>query len=215
MSAASGLAFGMLLRQLRKAAGMTQRDLAAALGYSDSLISGLETGQRQPDPDAILPLFVPALGLQDDPSTAQRLYEYAVTVRGERPRTTFSPTPHLHSQRNGSRASSPLRLPALPVELIGRAEAVAQLGNRLLGHGGRLLTLLGPPGVGKTTLSLAVGERVQHLYDDGALFVPLAAVSDAGLMAAAILAQLAPGIAAAGPPQKLLVEHLQIGRAHV
>lgn len=209
MSAASGLAFGMLLRQLRKAAGMTQRDLAAALGYSDSLISGLETGQRQPDPDAILPLFAPALGLQDDPSAAQRLYEYAATVRGERPRTTLSPAPHLHSQRNGSRATAPLRLPALPVELIGRAETVAQLGNRLLGHGGRLLTLVGPPGVGKTTLALAVGERIQHLYDDGALFVPLAAVSDAGSMAAAILAQIAPGIAAAGPPQKLLVELLR------
>ncbi|MCB0121886.1 MAG: helix-turn-helix domain-containing protein, partial [Caldilineaceae bacterium] len=28
--------FGALLKQLRKRAGMTQRDLAAALGYSDS-----------------------------------------------------------------------------------------------------------------------------------------------------------------------------------
>lgn len=43
------LAFGTLLRQLRKRAGMTQRDLATALGYSDSLISGLEKAQRQPD----------------------------------------------------------------------------------------------------------------------------------------------------------------------
>ncbi|MEZ4731577.1 MAG: helix-turn-helix transcriptional regulator [Caldilineaceae bacterium] len=41
--------FGALLKQLRKCAGMTQRDLAAALGYSDSLISSLEKGQRQPD----------------------------------------------------------------------------------------------------------------------------------------------------------------------
>ncbi|MCB0187599.1 MAG: helix-turn-helix domain-containing protein, partial [Caldilineaceae bacterium] len=38
--------FGALLKQLRKRAGMTQRDLAAALGYSDSLISSLEKGQR-------------------------------------------------------------------------------------------------------------------------------------------------------------------------
>ena len=55
------LAFGTLLRQLRKRAGMTQRDLAAALGYSDSLISSLEKGQRQPDLAMVHTHFIPAL----------------------------------------------------------------------------------------------------------------------------------------------------------
>jgi len=63
--------FGTLLKQLRKRGGMTQRDLAAALGYSDSLISSLERGQRQPDIQTILRHFVPALGLQNDPATAK------------------------------------------------------------------------------------------------------------------------------------------------
>lgn len=51
MSVMQTVPFGTLLKQLRKRAGMTQRNLAAALGYSDSLISGLEKGQRQPDID--------------------------------------------------------------------------------------------------------------------------------------------------------------------
>ncbi len=34
--------FGALLKHLRRRAGMTQRDLAAALGYSDSLIKAEE-----------------------------------------------------------------------------------------------------------------------------------------------------------------------------
>ena len=67
MSVASALAFGTLLRQLRKRAGMTQRDLAAALDYSDSLISSLEKGQRQPDVETVSQRFVPALGLRDEP----------------------------------------------------------------------------------------------------------------------------------------------------
>jgi DNA-binding XRE family transcriptional regulator len=57
----STISFGLLLRQLRKRAGMTQRDLAAALGYSDSLISSLEKGQRQPDLEVVRARFISAL----------------------------------------------------------------------------------------------------------------------------------------------------------
>lgn len=35
MAFTATLTFGLLLKQLRKRVGMTQRDLAAALGYSD------------------------------------------------------------------------------------------------------------------------------------------------------------------------------------
>ena len=40
--------FGKLMRTLRKRGGMTQGDLAAAVGYSVSAISALEQGRRQP-----------------------------------------------------------------------------------------------------------------------------------------------------------------------
>jgi len=81
----AAISFGILLKQLRKRAGMTQRDLAAALGYSDSLISGLEKGQRQPDLERVHTHFIPALGLQDDPRSAAHLLECAAIARGERP----------------------------------------------------------------------------------------------------------------------------------
>ena len=207
MSAALSPAFGTLLRQLRKRAGMTQRDLAAALGYTDSLISGLETGQRQPDLAAILPRFVPGLGLQDDPAVAQRLYEWAAAARGEQPNALGNGA--IPTGREARHPETPSAIPALPVELIGREEMVNQLSNRLLGHGGRLLTLLGPPGVGKTSLALSVAARIQHLYEDGACFVFLAAVSDPALMAATILAQVAPGDGASLPPQKRLIQLLR------
>ena len=202
------LPFGVLLRQIRKRAGMTQRDLAAALGYSDSLISGLETGQRQPDLETVRQRFLPALGLQDDPALAARLLEAAAAARGEQlPAQQRNPAPPASARQVGTTARH--RLPALPIQVIGRDESIHQIGNRLLGHGGRLLTLVGPPGVGKTTLALAVAERVQHLYADGAYFLPLAAVNDNVFMAGAILTHIAPGDASGKPPHARLVELLR------
>ncbi|MEZ4617414.1 MAG: hypothetical protein R2867_18150 [Caldilineaceae bacterium] len=52
-------------------------------GYSDSLISSLEKGQRLPDLAMVRPRFIPALGLQDDADTAARLIESAAAARGE------------------------------------------------------------------------------------------------------------------------------------
>jgi predicted ATPase len=84
-------------------------------------------------------------------------------------------------------------LPSLPTALIGRDHVVNQLAHRLAGHQGRLLTFVGAPGVGKTTLALAVAARVQAFYANGAIFVSLAPIADAALMAVAVLVAAGAG----------------------
>ncbi len=189
------LPFGALLKQLRKQSGMTQRDLAAALGYSESLISCLEKAQRHPDMQAVTERFIPALGLQDDPNTAAHLIEQAALARGERPpaSVTFQRTTQtvLQDELRQAQLAEPVEaLPSPPTELIGRAAEVNQLCKRLLGHSGRLLTLLGPPGIGKTRLGLAIAAQIAGAYQDGATFVPLAAIGDPDLVAEALVATL-------------------------
>ena len=69
--------FGDLLKFLRRRAGLTQRELSIAVGYSHAQISRLELGQRTPDLATIDARFVPTLDLQKEPGLAGRLLELA------------------------------------------------------------------------------------------------------------------------------------------
>ena len=205
--------FGALLRQLRKRAGMTQGDLAAAVGYSTSFICDLEQERRLPVLTAVTTQFVPALGLQDDLVAATRLLEQAALARGERVPARLLPaaTPQRTEKPyvdNGA-AALPGQLPLLPHELVGRAAEVDQLCRRLLGHGGRLLTLIGPPGIGKTSLAVAAAARLQSSYSDGAVFIPLAPVEHVDLMASAVANAVGCYGGGAKPAQIRLLEFLR------
>jgi WD40 repeat protein/transcriptional regulator with XRE-family HTH domain len=75
--------FGDLLRFLRRRVGITQIDLASAVGYSDTQISRLEQNLRLPDIPTIEARFVSALGLEDEPKAVARLLDLAANVRRE------------------------------------------------------------------------------------------------------------------------------------
>src|SRR6266545_5892582 len=75
--------FGDLLRFLRRRMGITQIELAIAVGYSDTQISRLEQNLRLPDIPTIEARFVSALGLEEEPKAVARLLDLAANVRRE------------------------------------------------------------------------------------------------------------------------------------
>ena len=83
---------------------------------------------------------------------------------------------------------------------MGRAEAVRDVADLL--DTGRLVTVLGPGGVGKTRLVGEVARRVAARYADGVWLTELAAVTDPGRVLAAVAAALGvpdrPGIPVTG-----------------
>jgi predicted ATPase/Fe-S-cluster formation regulator IscX/YfhJ len=76
----------------------------------------------------------------------------------------------------------PTNLPTSPTPSIGREQDIADVRRRLLHEDTQLLTLVGPPGIGKTRLSLAVAQDVMDAFPDGVFLVLLAAVNDPHLV---------------------------------
>ncbi len=77
-------------------------------------------------------------------------------------------------------------LPTPPTRLIGRAEEMVLVLERLRDPACRMVTLTGPGGVGKTHLALEVSHMIASSFDDGVVFVALGAVTSANLVVPAI-----------------------------
>jgi predicted ATPase/DNA-binding SARP family transcriptional activator len=82
-------------------------------------------------------------------------------------------------------------LPRYPGALVGREHELAALAGLAVDPDLRLITLTGPGGVGKTRLLLALAERLEATYTDGAVFVALDNLSDPGQVMEEIAAALA------------------------
>ena len=75
-------------------------------------------------------------------------------------------------------------LPAPPARMIGRADIVATIAKRLLQQ--RFITIVGPGGIGKTAVALAVADKLSPSYGDGVCFIDLASVTDPVLVPSAL-----------------------------
>ncbi|MDQ2651467.1 MAG: adenylate/guanylate cyclase domain-containing protein, partial [Chloroflexota bacterium] len=80
---------------------------------------------------------------------------------------------------------SPHNLPVQPTRLVGREADLARVHDALR-SGDRLISLLGPGGVGKSRLSVQVGADELDNFPDGVWWVPLASVTDPNLVLEAI-----------------------------
>jgi diguanylate cyclase (GGDEF)-like protein len=103
----------------------------------------------------------------------------------------------------------PSRRATLPIpltDLIGRETDRDRVAAMLTAT--RLVTLVGPGGIGKTRLSLAVAMAVSERFDEGAVFVPLADTTDDDQVVAAIVKGLRVTVATGESQLEAVVGHL-------
>src|ERR1700742_1552628 len=105
-----------------------------------------------------------------------RGYNFVAPVRREET-SPAAPAPPVPS-------TTPHNLPFTLTRMIGRDDAVAALAARLSRE--RLVTIVGAGGIGKTTVALAVAERMIASYEHGVWLVDLAPLSDPHLGPSAV-----------------------------
>jgi predicted ATPase/DNA-binding winged helix-turn-helix (wHTH) protein len=105
-----------------------------------------------------------------------RGYNFVAPIRTEKPsRASPSPTIAPAALHN---------LPFATTRMIGREQIVTALVTQLSHQ--RLVTVVGPGGIGKTTVGLAVAERMIGAYEHGVWLVDLAPLRDPGLVPSAV-----------------------------
>jgi predicted ATPase/DNA-binding XRE family transcriptional regulator len=188
------LSFGQWLKQRRKALDLTQEGLAERIGCSYIAVHKIEAGTRRPSrqlAELLADLFqVPAEEREAFIAFARGL-DHEATPSGALPR----------ERPSGN-------LPAQLFRLIGREEVATEIGSRLQGDEVRLLTLIGPPGIGKTSLGIHLAATLGPHSRDGIFFVALAPITDPALVTPTIAKVFALADSVQRTPEEALAEYL-------
>lgn len=171
--------FGYWLKRKRKALDLTREELAERIGYSAATIRKVEDEERRASAQIVERLA------EVFKIPAQERTAFLHFARGDwlsAPAQIDEDIPWQTSQK-----SVRSNLPAGVTSLIGREQDIAAVYGYLQTAEIRLVTLVGPPGIGKTRLGIESARRALPDFEDGVFFVALAPLDDPSLIALTIV----------------------------
>jgi predicted ATPase/DNA-binding XRE family transcriptional regulator len=186
MTTTTPASIGDLVRTRRRAAGITQEELAERAGLSPRSISEVERGGAHVPRRDTVALLARALNLAgSERASFEALIEHhrRGRVRGRRERASSGHSPYA-TVRVPERPNH--NLPRSLTSFVGRERELAEL-TRLLPTRA-LLTLVGAGGIGKTRLARELAASQLDVYRDGVRLVELAGIADPAELPAAIAA---------------------------
>ena len=181
--------FGRWLKRLRAQHDLTQEALAELAYCSVQTIRFFESGKRRPS----IEMAERLADVLDVPAEQQGQFIKLA-------RTAHTSTPEGGVAENQAdpqtvlpAAAPPTTLSRLPLPatlLVGRQPEATHLHTLLIAEGHRLVTLMGPGGIGKTRLALHMAHTLDPHFANGAIFVPLVSTSNSVELPTAIAAAL-------------------------
>jgi predicted ATPase/DNA-binding XRE family transcriptional regulator len=158
---------GEVLRSLRSAALLSQEALAERSGLSTRTVSDIETGSARTPRLITVMLLAEALGLSEADRT--RLQDAARKPAAQPPAPGFAARTVLKATL-----------------LVGRDADVQRAGELVAREEVRLVTLVGPAGVGKTSLATRIAVDHAGSFEDGVAVAELAPIAEPPLVPNAI-----------------------------
>jgi predicted ATPase/transcriptional regulator with XRE-family HTH domain len=219
-------AFGQLMLTLRSAMDLTQAQLAEALHVSSRAVGDWEAGASYPKAKHLQELIALAVQQRAFPpgqeaelirslwqaSTQKVLLDegWLASVLSSSSDSSAAP-PAMTAVRVEPQTvtSRSYGFPFQPTSFIGRADELAEIARILNDPACRLLTLLGPGGVGKTRLALEVAARQTSDYPEGVAFVSLASISTPDQIVLAIGNTLQLSFGSETHPEAHLIAYLR------
>ncbi len=166
---------------------------------TDTLYEQIRSGERGKS----------AIGLQ----TTLRKLTQAKAQRSQREPFMGVESQSIKSDKEAARIRRRHNLPAATTSFIGRQQELAEVISRLSEPNCRLLTLLGPGGIGKTRLSLQVASTLAQsssaIFQDGVFLVSLAAVSRMDYLVPAIAEAVGFSFSGSKEPRSQLLNYLK------
>jgi predicted ATPase/transcriptional regulator with XRE-family HTH domain len=168
-AAKTSATFGAWVRTRRKQLDLTQSELGKRAGCSEAAIRKIEADERKPSRQ-LAELLAPALEIPAAEKESFLQFSRGVLIDEIRSATKTN----LHN------------LPTLLTSTVDRTRDLANVSTLLKDKTVHLVTLIGPPGIGKTRLSIHCGNAALADFPDGVWFVDLADVTNADFFIPAI-----------------------------
>ncbi len=218
----ANISFGAWLKRRRRQLDLTQKELAYQAGCSVGTIRKIEADERRPSRQ-LATLLAQHLDIPPEQHEPFIAFARAEPYTADMSLPILAPADEQTLAIPTLRQEAPARpvrhnLPSETTPFLGREPELAALDDLFTKLDRRLVTIVGPGGIGKTRLALAYGEQLvgaapQPQYPNGVFFVNLAPLSESGrlvlTLAEALGLRIEGGTREKHSPKQQLLDYLR------
>jgi len=192
--------FGLWLSRCRKSLGLTQKQLASQVHCATVTIRKIEAEQRKPSMQ-IAERLAQILNIPDNEHK-----KFLVFARGDWRSASNSGLVNFPWTFTDTPSFSQLPNPITP--LIGREQELCTIVEYFLDADTRLVTISGPPGIGKTRISQDVARSLLGYFPGGIFFIPLANLENSHQLTQTIIQSLSYKLKHGESPEDMLITRI-------